>query len=1839
MDETEATWERFVSCKSLLTQFQHFQTLQQGGGFGGILSSSSSNANSETSALIRELTVRPVSNLLSDEAVQGLAKHDRLVDFIQLVLRSRSRNTPGTAARVQEIAVVGIKVEALGGQTNSHDQPVSRTHRVAYGRKVEAIHSGLVVDKPAQELQNVLLAELGDISPDHAPAIVNAVLAPLLEASKRQFPEKEMSEEAAASFLVVLDILPKVLSVTAGVPALSDEEPVPEKVRGLSGAQYKDRVVSCLFRARWPGAVSVGMCQTLRDLDLGERHLSVAVSRVLRHLRKNAKLHDLPALTYQLLLLAGRGCKEAALEGVIQVFNRLDAEAADREDAAAGAAGGIPIRPISGGGGGGGGGSIGCGGGGGLGTNSTEELRFVEGTILLHFNFAMKQDHSLASCVLKGFQRRAAAAEVGRAFTPFRLALLLSLSRIQRFQQPVLDLVEEIVSDCLVYDHLREGSAWLESEEEAARGGRRWQRYGGAGAGAGGGRAEGRDGGGGGASDGEDGVGGGGGGGGGGSSSSAKAVERVLLTVVAFSRGWDHLVDSLLRLGLRLLDRGGGGAAGVSSSPGAVGASRGMLEKLQGAQSHRAALRASYLGRVVLMETFKTHEVVRDQVLSAVLEQVTARSQGVLGYVKLLGLLVQRYPNLLLGKAAAVQDVFGYISVLPPTVAERFLQAVSPLMRLRPGLQDSVVLPLRKALFSREERARLVAVGGLVLLLKAQSRNAAAVGGRGGLSGGSNGGTQMSQTSQMSEGQQVAMALPFPQAAGSGGGGSALSLAEGFGLLRRCLTQQMVVRAKLYDGLLSCFVQGWVDSVSLLVGHLRRFVSLPPPVDGGLEGTGPRNGGGGGSGSGGGSPLLLGRCLDSAGDIVEPLPLLLGCLHRMLVAGRESLTEHAHSSNSSLSRGGGAVDPENMLDDDDGDGPLGPAEAAAAAVAGRLRETLNKVEDDLRRLSAALSGCPLSEFDLDKVADFSPSGGLAARTKLATAALLCGSYEALMQGSLLLPATVGGQRSAAAAAAVSPVHGCSKLPTLASVQGVLRLFDCRQALLDLVRPSLPTAAQQRPKKGNGGAASNSNSSSNGLWGESESSSGGGGGQPGFSAAGCFGLTLYPGGMPCLGLVFVEDMLAVLNVDASSGEETEGDTERDPGQIEVDLSGDGPPTEVGCHGGAREDLGLQRLALETCRGHLRCLRAGAAQPSSGGGGGLAVDVGGGPSAVGVAGGVHGGGPRDEADAGRAGKAAVKRCAVLAPLLLKEFFRQVTTGNTSGAVRDAAAAAKASKGKGKSGGGDKGTKKKTSSAPSESLAEVALSCFEECVCIAAHCSPQKGTAASRTAKMLAAAYDSFPDSNVAPADPAAGRGGSGGGGGAAVAAGVLGRHAEGLVNTFVSLVGGEQIKEAETVCRILSQLSRLLRLHPKSLETHGASLKRVCEQQNIKCPGLAKAVAHMSMKSKGGRIAALHDLARQVSACLGPREEDEEEDDEPPVVTFQVINNFTMNAINDVTVGTVQACIGDVEYALRLLQKAALARQARVSAQTPEGMRSLLSRGGGRGGAGESQSSGTASEASDDDDLNSDDGSCADFGRNSDSDEDAAGIRSDGGVGERDPLDRRETLVCDRLRVVMNALTVLLASKMPGRSVEKLVSSATRVFRTMTKVLKVRLSLKKAYIGAGLKHVLATKQGFTKALQELLPNLNGEDETTKTKNKMTKNNVTKNSITRQSRLVPALIFQIEECDVQLLLLGKLCKGSLDLPKWVTSRVDRDFRINQKVVAECQEEVRASRQKRKREATGKKKKDTGSAKKKKDAKQNKAKQKAARRRRGGGGSGSRGGRGGRGGLRRGGSGGGAG
>ncbi|CAM9603113.1 unnamed protein product, partial [Discosporangium mesarthrocarpum] len=169
--------------------------------------------------------------------------------------------------------------------------------------------------------------------------------------------------------------------------------------------------------------------------------------------------------------------------------------------------------------------------------------------------------------------------------------------------------------------------------------------------------------------------------------------------------------------------------------------------------------------------------------------------------------------------------------------------------------------------------------------------------------------------------------------------------------------------------------------------------------------------------------------------------------------------------------------------------------------------------------------------------------------------------------------------------------------------------------------------------------------------------------------------------------------------------------------------------------------------------------------------------------------------------------------------------------------------------------------------------------------------------------------------------------------------------------------------------------------------------------------------------------------------------------------------------------------------------------------------------------------------------------------------------------RDPLERREGLLCDRILRVMQAALPLVRCRLEGRAVERVVAWASRAFRAITKVLQIRLAAKMAWVGGGLRRVLDFKRPFTRDLQDLLPVLAGE----------TGRGATRKKITRQSRLVPGLVFQVEQCDVQLLKLGKLCRGSLDLSRWVTHRLDRDFKIHASVIAGCQEELRESREKK--------------------------------------------------------------
>jgi len=128
---------------------------------------------------------------------------------------------------------------------------------------------------------------------------------------------------------------------------------------------------------------------------------------------------------------------------------------------------------------------------------TADVLRPVEGTVILHVNFAVKQDLELGKELLK-------LAKLRMHLSTFLIAILLSVSRIQRFEEPIMDLLRSWVQHNQRDDLRRKYPLWIEGVSRLPRG---------------------------------------------------DNASGVLLSVVEQSAyGWDHLIPSLVRLALSLAD-------------------------------------------------------------------------------------------------------------------------------------------------------------------------------------------------------------------------------------------------------------------------------------------------------------------------------------------------------------------------------------------------------------------------------------------------------------------------------------------------------------------------------------------------------------------------------------------------------------------------------------------------------------------------------------------------------------------------------------------------------------------------------------------------------------------------------------------------------------------------------------------------------------------------------------------------------------------------------------------------------------------------------------------------------------------------------------------------------------------------------------------------------------------------------------------------------------------------------------------------------------------------------------------------------------------------------------
>uniref|UniRef100_A0A8C7K613 FA complementation group I n=1 Tax=Oncorhynchus kisutch TaxID=8019 RepID=A0A8C7K613_ONCKI len=416
-----------------------------------------------------------------------------------------------------------------------------------------------------------------------------------------------------------LELFPTVLTALAATEALSYGK------GELSGEEYKKQLINSLCSSRWDPQCVIHLTTMFRDVPLAPEELQFLVEKVLRMFLK-LDLQEIPPLVYQLLLLAAKGCKKQVLEGIISYFKEQDLR--QKEEQKDGESMDVEVQSIP-----------------------QDQLRHVEGTAILHIVFAVRLDQELGREFLKSV--KGSQGEL----CPFSIALLLSVARIQRYEEQLFDFLKGAITKGFKDEHLQQGSKFLQDLLP--------QR--------------------------------------------CSLAQMILDTVKNSVFGWDHVTQGLVQLGFILMD-----AFGPKAGPFGKTATEGA-----NATAKTPTQQACRLGGHILLEGFKMHEPIRGEILEQVLNRlVTKTASPVTHFIDLLSDIVVSAPMILLESSSKVTETFDHLSYLPLATVQGLLKAVQPLLKVSMSMKDALILVLRKAMFSSQLDGRKSAVTGFLLLLK-----------------------------------------------------------------------------------------------------------------------------------------------------------------------------------------------------------------------------------------------------------------------------------------------------------------------------------------------------------------------------------------------------------------------------------------------------------------------------------------------------------------------------------------------------------------------------------------------------------------------------------------------------------------------------------------------------------------------------------------------------------------------------------------------------------------------------------------------------------------------------------------------------------------------------------------------------------------------------------------------------------------------------------------------------------------------------------------------------------------------------------------------------------------
>ncbi|XP_059861423.1 Fanconi anemia group I protein isoform X1 [Delphinus delphis] len=634
----------------------------------------------------------------------------------------------------------------------------------AAGALLRAIFKGFPCSEEAGALRRlkiysccVQLLESGDLQKEVASEIIG-----LLMLEVHNFPGALLVELASEFVDAVkqgnltngksLELLPIIFTALA-----TKKENLAYGKGELSGEECKKQLINTLCSGRWDHQYVIQLTSMFKDVPLTAEEVEIVVEKVLTMFSK-LNLQEIPPLVYQLLVLSSKGSRKKVLEGIIAFFNKLDTQHSEEQS-------GDELLDFV--------------------TVPSGELRHVEGTIILHIVFAIKLDCELGRELLK-LLKAGQQGDFGSNICPFSIALFLSVTRIQRFEEQVFDLLKSLVIKSFKDLQLLQGSKFLQDLVP-----------------------------------------------------HRCCVSTMILEVVKNSvHSWDHVTQGLVELGFILMD-----------SYGPKKILDGKTIEASSGLSRMPNQHACKLGANILLETFKIHEMIRQEILEQVLNRVVTRgSSPITHFIDLLSDIIMYSPLVLQSCSSKVTETFDYLSFLPLQTVQGLMKAVQPLLKVSLSIRDSLILVLRKAMFARQLDARKSAVAGFLLLLK----NFKVLG--------SLSSSQCSQSIGISQ-VHVDVHSRYNSVANE------TFCLEIMDSLRRCLGQQADVRLMLYEGFYDVLRRNSQLANSImqtLLSQLKQFYEPEPDML---------------------PPLKLEACILTQGDQIslqEPLDCLLCCIQHCL---------------------------------------------------------------------------------------------------------------------------------------------------------------------------------------------------------------------------------------------------------------------------------------------------------------------------------------------------------------------------------------------------------------------------------------------------------------------------------------------------------------------------------------------------------------------------------------------------------------------------------------------------------------------------------------------------------------------------------------------------------------------------------------------------------------------------------------------------------------------------------------------------------------------------------------------------------------------------------------------